>query len=213
MRRLLDRSEAPPQDADGDSFRYYHPETGHKSAAVDYQTWQERIYLHRKAMELPIMSDTMAQAEDQLCGTLPPDRCQYETGDLPPVNINVGFNDVVNWIKAIGSRFLNQEPFVPQAEAERRAAICVSCPLNVNLDSGCGAGCRKLVEHLTPGMAAKRTLFDLKLRSCAVCHCFNKVQVWFPLSILEENDTPERQAQYPPTFCWKSHRSPTYQQT
>jgi hypothetical protein len=210
MRRLLKRETGPPVDADGYPFRFVHPETGHKSASNDYWSWMEAVRSHRKANNLPMPDNIEAIAEDQLCGTLPPHLCLYEQGDAPPSDTRIDFSDVVDWLKAIGSKIISGEEYVNQAESERRAAICVSCPLNVTIVGGCGGGCKKIAEFFTPGMTKLKTKQDNRLRSCAVCRCYNAIQAHFPLAILEENDNPERQERYP-EFCWKKRSSENYQ--
>lgn len=208
MRRLLNKGVGPPVDADGDSFRYRH-ETGHKSYAVDYVGWKEAIFSYRRGNNLEIPADMMAVAEDQLCGSLPPELCQYEEGDRMPVDIRIGIDAVKRWIGAVAGLVLTTG-YVEQPEAERRAAICVRCPYNVNVMGGCSYGCQKLVEFMTPGMLAKKTSQDRNLRSCAVCGCFNTVAVHFPMPVLHANETTEIQAKYPIAFCWKSRQSPNY---
>lgn len=198
MRRLLKLQEAPPVDGDDRPYRFVHPETAHTSFASDYQTWETRIKEHRIGNNLPPID--MAIAEDQLCGTLPPDRCSYEVGDAQPVNITFSFSDVSSWIKAVVTRFTSGAEFVEQAEAERRAEICVRCPLNTQVSSGCGGGCEKLAEMLTPGMNKRRSKWDEKLKSCGICHCFNKIAIHFPLDVLRESSI--NHAAYP-DYCWR----------
>jgi len=210
MRRLLSRETGPPVDADGWSFRYVHPETGRKSAGNSYWSWMEAIREHIRANNLTMPTDIEAIAEDQLCGTLPPHLCMYEQGDPPSTDTRIDFSDVVNWLKAVGRKVVSGVGYVAQSESERRAGICVSCPLNVTIVGGCGGGCKKIAEFFTPGMAKLKTTQDGRLRSCGVCKCFNAIAVHFPLAILEENDTPERQERYP-SFCWKKRSGTNYQ--
>jgi hypothetical protein len=210
MRRLLNRQEGPPVDADGHPFRYVHSETGHKSHGNDYISWLQAIREHIKGNNLPMPENLAAIAEDQLCGTLPPHLCLHEQGDAPPADTRIAFTDVVDWLKAVGTKILGGFSFVPKEEAERRAGICVSCFYNVTIVGGCGGGCKKLVEFMTPGMANLKTSQDTRLRSCGVCKCFNSVAVHFPLEVLEENDNASRQASYPP-YCWKKHGGSNFQ--
>lgn len=209
MRRLLNREVAPPVDAEGWSFRFVHPETGRKSAGNSYWSWMEAVKEHIRANNLPKPDNLAAICEDQLCGTLPPHLCVYESGDPPPTDTRIDFSSVVDWLKAIGTKIISGEPYVEQAESERRAAICVACPYNVVIVGGCGGGCKKLAEFFTPGMAKLQTKQDSRLRSCAICKCYNSIAVHFPLQILEHDDTPERQADYP-EHCWKSKQSVNY---
>lgn len=199
MRRLLNLETGPPVDAEGDSFRFIHPETGHKSAAADYWSWIAKIKDHIRGNGLTMPDDVEAVAQDQLCATLPPHLCVYETGDPPPTDTRITFERVSNWVKAVATKVFTGEPYVDQAEAERRANICVACPYNVLVMGGCGGGCQKIVELFTPGMAKLKTEQDTRLKSCAICGCYNRVAVHFPLALLDSSDT----ASPHPSWCWK----------
>lgn len=205
MMRLKTRDVAPPETEPGDSFRFTHPETGHKSAAIDWWTWRDRIVAHRKANQLPLV--TMEEAEHQLCQTLPPEWCSQSNGHRS-VNTRLSLGDIWEGTKAHANLLLGRTDTVSQAEADRRARICVGCFLRVR-PQGCGA-CHKMSEFV--GDAAKlKTAHDAFLEgyACAACGCSLKPVVWFPLAVLEENDT--HQELYPSEFCWRSKRSPNYQ--
>jgi hypothetical protein len=195
MRRLLTKDKAPPVDASGISYRYFHAD-GHVSRAMDWWTWEGKIREHiiGNGGEVPV--NIMAIAEDQLCGTIPPDQCIYETGDMRPTDVRITLQSVGDWVKAVVQKVIGGEDYVSQEEANRRAAICVSCPYNVVASGGC-SGCEKLAELLTPGMAQRKTQYDDKLKNCAVCGCFNQIAVHFPLAVLADGDKPY------PDFCWR----------
>lgn len=191
-------------DGDGRSFRFTHSETGHVSASASWRDWKERIYKHREANGLPIPENMMEVAEDQLCGLLPPEWCKYEAGDKKPVNLRrLGVSDVKRWASAVTARLKSGDDLVSPAEAERRASICVRCPYNLTLPgcAGC-SGLAKLVAKIaTPGMANKKTSEDSRLKSCAVCGCFGKIMVHFPLSILSDEDAIMQDSF--PEHCWR----------
>lgn len=190
-----------------DDFRYTHPETGHVTTAVDVWTWLEKAKEHLKGNNLPEQPELFDLMQEQLCSTLPPEYCSYEQDDAGKqwINTRISFSDVIDFTKVLIAHAKTGGEYVSQEEADRRARICAACYLNVNV-GGCG-GCGQLVDLVTE---SRSTPHDHLLKSCAVCHCYNKSQVHFPLATLEINDTPERQSQYPPTFCWKSQKSPEY---
>lgn len=209
MLRLISRSVVPPPDAQGRHFRYRHAETGHVSDARDWYSWMTACKAHRRANGLPIPADFAATAEEQLCEQLPPEWCAQEQEGASRVDTGFSLSDVTDWIKAVATRFFTSQPLVSQDEANRRARICSQC--NYNMDAGgCGGGCAKLVKYLTPGMLTKFTPFDGLLKACGVCRCALRVMVHFPLSVLESNETSEKQDLFP-SWCWRSRISPAYQ--
>lgn len=165
--------------------------------AVDHTTWIENITEHRKANNLPPI--TAAEAEDQACKQLPPEWCQGDDPNRPYVDPRISLNDVADAMKVFASFVVSGFKFVSQAEATRRARICVGCPNNLNVQ-GCGA-CRQLASFVTGSLAQRSTPHDDALKTCGVCRCVNKAQVHVPLENLAAKDSPEKQALYP-SFCW-----------
>lgn len=204
MMRLKDRSRVVP-----DNFRYFHAETKHQTTGPDWWTWRDRIFEHRKSNELPLPANMMELAEDQLCRQLSPEWCDRSEADKNFVSTRLTWADIVQGATSyVKQLFSTKQPMVEQAEADRRARICAGCFLNVN-PQGCGA-CQKMAEFVIGDVAAKSTPYDSELKACAVCACPNKATVWFHMELLEEHDTPQKQAMYPPEFCWRSKGSPNY---
>lgn len=198
MRRLRDKTLVPPT-----SFRYTH-ETGYTTVAPTYADWISSAKDHRRANNLDIPLDLEAQMNEQLCGILPPEMCDRDPGDIKWVDTRFGWSDFVEGMKAFGRWALEDAPLVEQKEADRRAGICVSCPLNVNV-SGCST-CHKLASAITGAVAKRTSTYDDSLRACAICKCALKAMVWFPLDILSQNETQERQ-DLRPDFCWVKSKS------
>lgn len=192
MQVLRNKDLVPP-----DNFRYVHSETGVRSEASDYWTWQERIKSHREANTLPSISPD--EAEDQLCQQLPPEWCSQSDPNRPWVDTRFTLGDVGDVMKVFVSFAGSGFQFVEQAEANRRARICVGCYNNINV-SGCGA-CRQLAGFITGSLAQRKTPHDDTLKVCGVCRCLNRAQVHIPLSALDAKDSPDKQARHP-SFCW-----------
>ncbi len=194
MRRLKDKTLVPPT-----SFRYTH-ETGYTTVASTYADWVVMVKDHRRANNLPIPLDMEAQMNEQLCGLIPPTWCDRDAGDVSSwVDVNFGWSDFIDGMKAFGRWMLDDTPVVEQKEADRRAAICVSCPLNVNV-AGCST-CHKLASAITGAVAKKTSAYEDNLRACAICRCALKAMVWFPMNNIQHNETAEQQA-LRPDFCW-----------
>jgi hypothetical protein len=90
--------------------------------------------------------------------------------------------------------------FVPQAEAERRAAICVGCPMNQDISCGGGCGFTKLLNAALK-LFNKETSRSAELRSCGICGCLNSASVWIPLEVM---DYPELAGDWEKAnpLCW-----------
>lgn len=146
--------------------------------------------------------------EDQLCGVIPPEWCDREAGDVSSwVDTNFGWNDFTEGMKVFSTWGLAGAPMVPQEEANRRAGICIQCPINVGI-SGC-ATCRKIASYITGSVAKKRTPYDDLLKACAVCHCALKAMVWFPAATITSHESPDRQ-NVRPSFCWAKKGGENY---
>lgn len=198
MLRLINRDHSPP-----DFFRYRHAETGWLSKAVDHYNWIREITGHRKGNNLPPI--TAGQAEDQLCQTLPPGWCEHDDGERSGrswVNTRLSWHQIVEGAKAYLAFIASGFDSVPQPEANRRAAICSSCFLNVQVQ-GCGS-CLKLASLVTGTVAGKTTPHDdyLANKACAACGCPSRSIVHFPMNLLDQADTSEKQGAYT-DFCWR----------
>lgn len=91
---------------------------------------------------------------------------------------------------------------VTQAEADRRAAICASCPANVRPEGCVGCNSRAMKEAIALVSRAGKTRFDPVLFSCRFCGCFINSVIWFPLEVLQKN-TPTEENRDLPAHCWK----------
>lgn len=203
MLRLINKDHSPP-----DFFRYRHAETGWLSKAVDHYNWILEIVGHRRGNSLPPI--TVADAENQLCQTLPPGWCEHDDGERSGrswVNTRLNWSQIVEGTKAYVDLILSGFKTVEQEEANRRASICASCYLKTP-PQGCGS-CLKIAQLIVGDVAAKTTPHDSYLvnQACSVCSCPVKSIVHFPLSALDKADSPEKQEAFP-TFCWRKQGSP-----
>lgn len=207
MQRLKNTSIQPPQRSPEGGFVYVHSETKHKSNATTHWDWYEKIKDHRKANNLPPI--TIEEAEDQLCKTLPPGWCDRDPTDPEWVNPQFSIADIVGASRIYRQWKQEGKPFVSQKEAVRRQEICSGCYLNVHI-SGCGGLCQELISLASETKDLEKTGYESKVENCAVCKCLNSAQSRFSLTLLELEDSPQRQFQYP-LHCWKQKNSPNYQ--
>lgn len=94
---------------------------------------------------------------------------------------------------------------VPLEVAEKRASVCVACPLNVKgnflqkLEAAAADKVRALlaVKH----DMALRTSQDANLGSCTACDCFLPLKIFSPLDLIQKNTSEEVRAKLD-TKCW-----------
>jgi hypothetical protein len=189
-------------------YRYVHPEDGAITLGITLTSLHHNAYQHMRMNGYVIPEDWKAVVEDQACLVLPTTSCLWEDGTPckePRVDVWAGYDDVLRGFAVFVDWTAKGFPLVDKTEADRRAAICRRCPFNLPI-KGCGS-CAKLTEKVTELLGRNTTDDDpwLAGKSCAVCHCSNAAQVWFPAEILKKGVTPEMV----PLFqqnpkCWKT---------
>ena len=195
--RLIDPTQVVPMDGKGRHFRYTHFETGYVSSSPVYNEVVQDYLKHRKANGLPIPENYEQEIQNQLCSVLPPGFCTDGAALGNPITLTIG--DVRDAMKIFAKWALRGFKPVPQEEANRRADICSRCYRRSSVP-GCAA-CARLYALLEGIFAKLTTPFDAQLDICGVCKCVGKAQVHVPLDILDEKDSPEKQAAYP-EHCW-----------
>ena len=198
MQRLLQKETVPP-----DGFRSLQPETRVWIRGGDYWTWLENDKAHRVANAIPITPFWADEVEDQLCRSLPPGHCKEKEPGVKPVNVptRLSLDDVTRGSTAFGEWIVAGRPMVAQAEAERRAGICASCFYNIDIP-GCKP-CNGALNVIKRIVGIRKTTSDPWMKSCAVCRCFNAVQIWFPAERLIQGTTDKMMSEFP-EFCWKA---------
>ena len=178
------------------AWRYKHPVTGMLFSDILYSSLLKKVRLHHQSNNLPF-SET--EFEDTLCQQINDKSvCADGTKDSPaPASKRTTIEEAAAFIRVAGEWMKGRE-FVPQEEAERRAAICAACPENVKVE-GCSA-CRNLVGRLTQLLGRRKTSLDSKLQGCRVCGCSNVAQVHIPLDALAKGVKPDMEF---PQTCWK----------
>ena len=89
---------------------------------------------------------------------------------------------------------------VTQEEADRRAKICVACPMNVQI-GGC-FGCSTVYQMVKKSFD-RTTRYDHYLRVCSICGCLNTAQVHIKAEILKSASKGVNAEDYPEEKCWK----------
>lgn len=94
---------------------------------------------------------------------------------------------------------------VPQELANKRAAICARCPLNIDGSfwqrmEGVAAQAVKLLVQ-TKNKMRLNTPSDEQLKSCGACDCWNATKVWVPLPHILAHTSKETMANLDKA-CW-----------
>lgn len=106
-----------------------------------------------------------------------------------------GTRVILDWLTSGGAP-------VDQETANKRAAICVACPMNVKGSWYTVAPAEIIRETLSARSDLKlQTPNDDKLESCDVCKCLMRLKVWTPLHFIKDRTPADIMAEFPPN-CW-----------
>ena len=105
-------------------------------------------------------------------------------------------NVVGHWVAGI---LHGKEVFVSQEEAEKRAEICASCDLNVNIAGSCGA-CADRIARALAVIGSRRTKLDEKLGACSICSCALRAAVHVPIRASDRGSFRGTQRRFPQGF-------------
>lgn len=189
--------ECPP-----DQFRYKFRQDGYTVKCFDYGGWLARIKDHCHINGYPLV-DTF-DAEDQLCRLLPPGWCQQETGEAPEwfIDARLTMGDVIRGTTVLASFVAQGMPLVEKEVAAERGKICAGCPFAINV-AGCGpcVGLSNIISEVA-GSDPLPSDSALGNKSCAICKCAARAQIWLPAELLARGVTDEQMRQFP-SWCWK----------
>jgi hypothetical protein len=197
MLRLLIKNIVPKE-----GWRYTHQGTGTVLRAKSWNELMDRVKKYRNANGIPLGKEFEEQLGSEVCsqeGWGSP-MCEEQDWPITVKNRQIGVFDVVNFLKVLKHWLVNRPEFVGQEEAETRAAICASCPHNVEV-SGC-LGCTNVARLIMEAVNDRKTSQDQELKNCRVCGCVNKAQVWVPKETLAQGVTAEMREAFP-DHCWK----------
>jgi len=179
-------------------FVYVEPSSGVRFQHIEFGEVLNRVRLHRLANGYALQLGWQKVVEDSMCENYDPVFWHFvdETPGGAPRSIGVA--DVINFLKVLATWTKDSREFVPQEEAERRAAICSACPKNVPIEN-CTV-CAALGANVAAVLGDRATGRDGELKACQVCGCSNQGQVHFPLSVLQKGITADMVW---PSHCWK----------
>lgn len=192
MLHILNKERCAPG-----GWQYRQPETGYVMRSIVWGDLARRVASHRVANGIALKPGWESELENDVCEQAGYDGrvCQFVENPAPRRGVRL--DDVLNFLR-VAARWLPKREWVAQEEAERRAAICAKCPLNVKVD-GCTT-CRNLVKDVAEFLGSRTTPQDSELEACGVCGCSNKAQVHLPMDALARGVTADMEF---PEWCWK----------
>lgn len=114
------------------------------------------------------------------------------------------FSQAFSYGKVLWEFLKSGGKFVPQEEAEERAAICRNCPLNVPESWGCGSCSQRIHDLAQEVLGERKTALDSELGYCGICSCLLKASVHYPLLAQEKGLTDEMKEKFKEVpHCWK----------
>ena len=166
--------------------------------ASGYPEIIEAILTYRLQNMIPV-GNVEQDFEDWFCQKFPGYCHPVFGGVQQPIIIEVPVqntrlvDDVQVWAMKL-YRDPRAKNLVPEAEALRRASICIACPKNKEWKGGC-QNCNDNAERL---LAVLRSRGDVgvsnQLQGCtALRHC-NRTAAWMPKELINQGDVPNN--------CW-----------
>jgi hypothetical protein len=180
------------------NWRFTCPHCNVISTGITFGTLLGRVQQHYTNMNHPD-SDLVTTVEESICASLSPaDQVEYcKTGVRP--RASVGFGEIVAFTTWLTAWLTGGAQLVTQEEANRRAAICATCPYNVPV-SGCGV-CRTSIGILRDKlMKVDPTPSDSTLNACGVCGCDLKTITHVPIETLQHRGLDYSKA----PWCWQN---------
>lgn len=178
-------------------WRYTQPQSGLTMSSITFFDLLKKVGQHRTNMGYPTETTLVEEIEDDICNSLSHEEqlrwCKTGVRGSKSIHwsmVSRFLIDLIGWLKT------GFEP-VAQEEAERRAEICRTCPLNIGMH-GCGS-CRNKLDEVRKDLMKLTTTNDVNLKACGVCGCELKTAVHVPLDVLRQG---QKDLTFP-EWCWQ----------
>lgn len=144
------------------------------------------------------VGDPNADIDSYYCRQYP--KFCVQSDGMPSQNAEPMLNRVSRWAAAMARQMpRGGYAFEAQAEADRRAQICMNCPKNVAWRGACGGCSGSTLQLLQQVKSLKKTRRDGNLNACTVTGWENGASVWLPLAVLRVSDDQRADL---PEACW-----------
>lgn len=190
MLKFRMQNQVPP----GNVYFYHVEETDTDLEHPTFQVLLLNLRSHYAANGLTYPENMQELVEDYMCHMLPESFCRG-TSTRPRAKV-ISRQQIRDFTKALlnAARYKGSA-YVDQAEADKRAAICVQCKYNTSSMCTTCDGLKAFAKTLLGG--GRETRLDQYLKICYFCGCLLRVKVHMSdlgLSGLSKQDYPE--------WCW-----------
>lgn len=186
----------------GGDWKYFDPMSQKWILATRYDILIKRLHEMYRQNGWPIGLEFEQQVEKALCEKHP-EECEPDSPKLRRRR-KLTWGDLVRGTKVLLSYVLSGVPIVEPEEAERRAAICVTCPQNLDFDKPCGGVCAWLMALVRAVTKGRKTSVNDKLKACGICHCLLEGAVQIPLEHQCKGVTESMKSEFSEVGCWKT---------
>lgn len=198
--RALNKMLTPPGQ-----WRARCPHCGFWLKHYEWQAFERMVLTHNKSNEHPEWD-----YETAACDQLPPGSCLYANGEHPePFDGDMDVESLRGTALALAEltrQYFFGSPLVDQSEAERRAAICSRCPMNLPVRACVTCrGMESIRTAIHAVVGQNSTSVDKELQGCRICKCHTRTIAWIKPDILEKGFTDKQRTKTTKIapHCWK----------
>lgn len=183
-------------------WKYTVPETGVTITAQFYHLLRQRVVQHLAANRVEVTDEMLLIIEDGACRETQPPGSWCARRPPKPVDGKLPFLTLEiaeRFIKTVW-QVVKERKFVSREEAERRLAICMSCPLATSI-GGC-EGCTTLYKKMVEMIGKTNPLtVERGKEFCGACGCLLLAKSAIPNATLDraEGSTKPRYHEK----CWR----------
>lgn len=188
---------------------YKVPETGQDFCGSSLSELMMNLSAHYKAAGYPQPPNLVRLVEDYICDKIP-DYCGGQpratrADDAARQGWIAGlkhtFTNIVTGTQTLAAWIAGGRNYVDADTANARAAVCVTCPENVEPQGCTGCNLNTLHEVVRSVVGSRTTASDSLLKACRVCGCDLRAKVHLPHDVLWKH-MPAAQRQQLPEWCW-----------
>jgi hypothetical protein len=198
-------------DSPNGGWKIKHPVTGVEFKSYDYPTIRKAYTEHSLANSVMLSPVWEEEFLSEMCKQNPHwgkacIRTSMKNIQRRKLTLQATLS-FLNMMKEWALKTMSGKPaFVSQKEADWRADMCASCPMNGTLQFGCGACMSAVLSIIHSIVGNRKTSRDGELGVCLVCSCSLKAAVHIPVDVQQKGLPEELKQDFRRMdYCWKNH--------